>query len=468
MAGAPILLWLRRDLRLTEAPALHAAAQSGRPVIPLYLRDGPVLALGAASKWRLEAALAAFVPRLEGLGARLVLRTGEAREVLPRLVAETGATAIFWSRLYDRPAVERDGGVKAWAKAQGIEARSFPGFLLHEPWEVQTGAGGPYRVYTPYWRAVKDRPVPPPQPAVRRLAGPDTWPASEVLADWRLGATMDRGAAVLARHARAGEAEALDRLSRFLRDKVGTYADRRDVPADPATSGLSPFLTWGEISPRTIWHGAMRALHEGARGAETFLKELVWREFAWHLFYHHPDMGRQNWRADWDRFPWRGDGPEAERWRQGRTGVPLVDAAMRQMYVTGTMHNRARMVVASYLTKHLLTDWRVGCRWFADCLVDWDPASNAMGWQWVAGSGPDAAPFFRVFNPEGQAEKFDPDGAYRGRWLAEGQADPPRTALDFFDAAPRSWGLSPDDPAPEPLVDLKAGRKRALAAYARL
>jgi deoxyribodipyrimidine photo-lyase len=225
-------------------------------------------------------------------------------------------------------------------------------------------------------------------------------------------------------------------------------------------------LTYGEISPRTVWHAALRRREEGAGGAETFLKELVWREFAWHLLWHAPDLPTANWRRDWDRFPWRGDNPDAERWRRGLTGEPMVDAGLREMYVTGTMHNRVRMLAASYLTKHLMTDWRVGLAWFAECLVDWDPASNALGWQWTAGSGPDAAPFFRIFSPSRQAERFDPDGTYRHRFVAglrPGPAHP--EALAYFQAVPRSWGLAPADPYPQaPLIEPVAGRRRAHAA----
>jgi len=236
--------------------------------------------------------------------------------------------------------------------------------------------------------------------------------------------------------------------------------------AEAGTSGLSPHLALGEIGPRRLWHGAVRAEGEGRKGAFTFRKELVWRDFAHHLLYHTPQLGTANWKPEWDAFPWQGDNDHAEAWRRGMTGQPFVDAAMREMYVTGTMHNRSRMVVASYLTKHLMTDWRVGAAWFDDCLTDWDPASNAMGWQWVAGSGPDAAPYFRVFNPATQAETYDPAATYRKRWIAEMSGNPGTDALSYFDAVPRSWRLEAGQPYPRPIVDLAAGRSRALAAYA--
>ncbi|MFZ8940742.1 MAG: cryptochrome/photolyase family protein, partial [Gemmobacter sp.] len=262
-----------------------------------------------------------------------------------------------------------------------------------------------------------------------------------------------------------GEAAAARRLSDFLDRALMGYRAARDFPARPATSRLSENLAWGEIGPRAVWHAALRRIEAG-EGDEHFLKELVWREFAWHLLHHTPHIATANWRPEWDGFPWRGESPDAEAWRRGLTGVPFVDAGMREMYVTGTMHNRSRMIVASYLTKHLMTDWRIGLAWFADCLVDWDPASHAMGWQWVAGSGPDAAPYFRIFNPEGQAERFDADRAYVRRFVAELSPAPGPEARAYFEAVPRSWRLDPATPYPAPAITLEAGRARALAAYA--
>ena len=458
----PCILWFRRDLRLDDHPALRAAAEGGRPVIPLYIRDHAVDDLGAAPKWRLGLGLEAFAETLDGAGSRLILRAGPALEVLEEVIAETGAGAVYWSRLYDPQAQERDSRVKAALKDKDIDARSFAGHLLYEPWTVETQQGGFYKVYSPMWRAVKDREIdkPLPKPA---LTAPDTWPASDNLADWQLGAAMRRGAAVVAEHVKPGAEAAHRRLGQFAAHRLQDYKAARDLVAEDGTSGMSQYLSLGEISPRECWHAA-----EGTgQGAETFRKELVWREFAYHLMYHTPRILDANWREDWDAFPWNEDARRKEviAWKQGRTGVPFVDAAMREMYVTGTMHNRARMIVASYLTKHLMCHWRIGQQWFEDCLVDWDPASNAMGWQWTAGSGPDAAPYFRVFNPETQAGKFDPDGTYRRRWIAEGQARPTKTALSYFDAIPVSWGLEPSDPPAQPLISLDDGRKRALETY---
>jgi deoxyribodipyrimidine photo-lyase len=462
----PVILWLRRDLRLADHPALTAAIAQGGPVIPVFIHDEVVAGMGAATRFRLGEGLRVFGGALVRAGSRLVLRRGDALGCLRALVAETGAGAVFWSRLYDPAARARDTAVKAALKADGVEARSFAGHLLFEPWEVVTGSGGFYRVFTPMWRAVRGRDPGAALPMPGQIPGPEVWPASDRLEDWRMGAAMRRGAAVVAPHMGVGEAMARERLERFLAERVGAYAEARDYPAVAATSRLAENLTLGEIGPRTVWEAGWRAHEEGSPGAETFVKELVWREFAHQLAFHTPHIVERNWKEEWDAFPWRGgETAEAEAWRRGRTGIPFVDAAMREMYVTGTMHNRGRMIVASYLTKHLMTHWRVGMDWFADYLIDWDPASNAMGWQWAAGSGPDAAPYFRVFNPVSQLQKFDPRGEYPRRWIAEGQRNPPATARAYFDAIPESWGMGATDPYPAPVISPEAGRERALRAY---
>ena len=464
MADAPLILWFRRDLRLSDHPMLTAAVGSGRPVIPLFILDPETEAVGAAAKWRLGLSLADFAQRLAGLGSRLVLRRGAALDVLRAVIVETGAAGVHWSRLYDPAAIARDTGVKAALKGQ-VDVVSHAGHLLHEPHTVETGTGGFYKVFTPYWRAVQGRDVAGPLPAPKALRAPDAWPASDMLGDWRLGAAMRRGADVVLPYQRVGEDAALARLGWFLQGPVDDYVRARDMCAEDGTSGLSQNLALGEIGPRTVWHAGLHAWQEGWRGAETFCKEVVWREFAYHLMFHTPHITHANWKPEWDAFPWRGENPDATRWKQGLTGEAFVDAAMREMYVTGTMHNRGRMIVASYLTKHLMTDWRVGLRWFEDCLTDWDPASNAMGWQWASGSGPDSAPYFRIFNPATQAEKFDPGAIYRKRHIAELSRNPGPQALAYFNAVPRAWALDAQKPYPMPLIDLGEGRARALRAY---
>jgi deoxyribodipyrimidine photo-lyase len=466
----PLILWFRRDLRLDDNPMLAAAAATGAPLLPVFICDESVERLGAAPRWRLGEGIAAFAAALQGRGLRLILRRGPAAEVLRDLVAQTGAAGVHWSRLYDPAARARDAEIKRDLRAAGLEVHSHPGHLLAEPWQVATAAGGHFKVYTPFWRALSARDWPAPVDPPRILRPLAEWPASDRLEEWHLGAGMGRGAAVVARFARVGEAAAQERLDRFLAAPVADYRQARDFVARDATSGLSENLTYGEIGVRRIWARtmALRAANAPHHGAEHFARELVWREFAYHLMFHSPHILERSWRPEWEGFRWQGNTPQAEAWRRGMTGEAFVDAAMRQMYVTGTMHNRARMIVGSYLTKHLLTHWKIGLDWFADCLIDWDPAANAMGWQWVAGSGPDAAPYFRIFNPATQAEKFDPGAVYRRRYIAELNApgNAPLEARLFFEAAPRRWTLDPNQPYRAPIISLAEGRARALEAYA--
>ncbi len=465
---SPILVWFRRDLRLSDHAALTSACETGRPVIPVFIHDDQVSCLAAAPKWRLGLGLECLQDSLKAKGSALILRRdADALTALRALIAQTGAGAVYWTRLYDPASIARDTGVKDALKAEGLEARSFGGHLMFEPWTVETKTGGYYKVYTPFWNTVKTVGVDTPRPAPAKITAPENWPQTDDQGSWQLGAAMNRGAAVVRDFVQLGEEAAQARLAHFCENIIDGYKTLRDIPAEDGTSLLAENLSLGEISPHQCWHAGARAMEEGKAGAEHFLKELVWREFAYHLMHHTPHILDTSWRDGWEGFPWKKDpdAPEVLAWKQGRTGVEFVDAAMRELYVSGRMHNRARMIVASYLTKHLMTDWRIGRDWFAECLIDWDPASNAMGWQWTAGSGPDASPYFRVFNPATQLDKFDADRAYVNRWLAEGCENPYKDAMAFYDAIPRSWGLSPDDRYPEPIVALDAGRKRALAAY---
>lgn len=467
MSTSPVIMWFRRDLRLGDHPALTAACATGGGVIPVVIRDSSVDDLGAAPKWRWGLGVEHLATSLKDKGSRLIFRSGTALNVLQALIRETGAGAVYWSRLYDPVAVERDTDIKAALKQQGVQARSFGGHLMFEPWTVETKTGGYYKVFTPMWNAVKTRDVDAPLATPRSIPAPEQWPDSDEVGNWRLAAAMQRGAAIVRPHVRLGETAAQSRLGAFMAHKVADYDQGRDLPATDGTSGLSENLALGEISPHQCWHAGLRARDEGKQGAETFLKELVWREFAYHLMHHTPHILDRNWKKDWDAFSWNEDGQTADvrAWKQGRTGIRFVDAAMREMYVTGRMHNRGRMIVASYLTKHLLSHWRIGQKWFEDCLTDWDPASNAMGWQWSAGSGPDATPYFRVFNPVTQLDKFDRNRDYVTRWIAEGRGHAHKDALFYFDAIPRAWGLSPDDAYPDPIVAPDTGRARALEAY---
>lgn len=452
----PVIVWLRRDLRLVDNPALLAASQTGRPVIPVFVRDPIFEAQGAAPLWRFGCALRFFANALQQQGSRMILRSGRALDQLQALMRETGACALYWNRSYDPDGIARDTEIKAHFAARGVDVQSFAGNTLMEPWQVKTKTGGHFRVYSPFWRALSVMEIPRALPAPQRLSAPENWPHSEALTDWELERGMQRGAAVVEPHLMVGERAAHNRLDQFLTDQLTQYAEGRDFPARAVTSGLSEPLTYGEISARQIWHVTVQAVGRGA--GEKFLKELVWRDFAWHLTYHDPHILTQTWRQDWQAFPWNegADHPYFRAWTQGRTGVDLVDAGMRELYVTGTMHNRVRMVAASYLTKHLRMHWRLGQQWFADTLVDWDPASNAMGWQWVAGCGPDAAPYFRIFNPDTQQQKFDKSNAYCRRWLGAHSG--------FEQAAPLSWQVAQKARPLTPVVSLPEGRAAALAA----
>jgi deoxyribodipyrimidine photo-lyase len=462
----PLIYWIRRDMRLSDHPGLTAAARSGRPVVPVFILDPETEAIGAAPRWRMGLAIEAFRESLRGIGSDLILRRGRALDVLERLVEETGAGAVHWTQLYDPGSLGRDKAVKTALSDRGLETENHPGHVIFEPWTIKTRSSGEYyKVYSAFWRALQARDASPCADRVESLNRPGEWPKSDKLDDWEQGRAMRRGAEVVRPHACVGEAAAHERLESFLEERVECYTQDRDRLDRDGASGLSENLTYGEISARSAWHAAGRVMGNGRKGPLTFRKELAWREFAWHLLYHTPRLEESAWRPEWKSFAWRRDNEDAERWRRGITGEPVIDAAMREMFVTGRMHNRARMIVASYLTKHLMTDWRVGMRWFAECLIDWDPASNALGWQWTAGCGPDAAPYFRVFNPSTQAEKFDPDGVYRKRYLYGYENSDHAVAASYFEAVPRAWNLTPDAPAPERLVDLKEGRARALRAY---
>ena len=465
----PIILWFRRDLRLSDHPALDSASRTGRRLIPLFIYDEFTQSMGAAPKWRLSLSVKQLSKDLEGINLKLILRQGKAIDVLKNLISECNASGLYWSRLYDLASIKRDKQVKDFVKSLNVEARSFPGHLLHEPWKIEKKQGGFYKVYTPFWNEVKSKDVMLSIEMPRKFPKTDLWPKSEKLDDWGMNKNMYGSDNLLVKHVVVGEVAAKNRLVLFLEKCVRNYSENRDKPEFSGTSGLSENLTYGEISPSRIWHQAMSFSSRSKVDVEKFLKELVWRDFAWSLAFHTPHILTQNWRPEWNDFPWRGANYESNMWKKGFTGEPLVDAGMRQMYVTGTMHNRVRMIVASYLTKHLMTDWRVGQDWFSECLIDWDPASNAMGWQWAAGSGPDASPFFRVFNPASQADRFDPSQTYINNYLNITKTDYiSEDARNYFLMVPKSWKFNINTPYPERLVSLKDGRNRALKAYAGL
>ena len=468
----PIIVWFRRDLRLADNPALHKAAASGAYVIPLYILDETegLRAPGAASLWWLDKSLKALATELQARGSRLILRRGPAADVVHVLAKETEAAAIYWNRLYAPTSVERDAALKSSLTAAGLDVRSFNASLLLEPWEVKNKSGEPFKVFTPYWREARTRlPEIALQPAPEALEPPQAWPRSDRLDAWELQPKAPDWSIGFSDWT-PGEAGAREQLKAFIEDGLETYGLDRERPDRGGTSRLSPHLHFGEIGPRQVLNAAMTAAHQEPRkasGAEKFASELGWREFSYSLLFHTRDLAQENIKPAFDRFPWRRDDEALESWKRGRTGYPMVDAGMRQLWTTGWMHNRVRMVVASFLIKHLLLDWREGETWFWDTLVDADPANNAASWQWVAGAGADAQPFFRIYNPMEQGRKFDPDGAYVRRWVPELAKLPTEHLHEPWSAPPEILaraGVRLGDTYPKPIVDHRIARERALAA----
>jgi deoxyribodipyrimidine photo-lyase len=473
--SSPVLVWFRRDLRLADNPALAEAVRSGRPVLAVYVHDEAAAGAwpeGGASRWWLHHSLKALAASLAGLGARLHLARGEAAAVLAGLAAAVGAGLVVWNRRTEPWAARQEREVAARLAGMGVEAHAFSAALLFEPDAVRSKAGTPFQVFTPFWRACLAappplRPLPPPN-AINGLVI-DGLPGGERLEEWEmLPAAPDWSGGIRAAWA-PGEAAAGQRLAGFLADGLAGYAVDRDRPDHERTSRLSPHLHFGEISLRQVFH-AVDAAPPG-EGARRFLAELGWREFSAHLLHRHADLPEWPLRPEFARLEWRDDPAGLEAWRRGLTGYPLVDAGMRQLWATGWMHNRVRMVAASFLVKDLLVHWRDGEAWFWDTLVDADLASNAASWQWVAGCGADAAPFFRVFNPALQGAKFDPAGGYIRRWCPELARLPDRWLNQPWAAPPLALaeaGIRLGVTYPAPIVDHDAARRRALEAFGRL
>ncbi len=461
---APVLLWLRRELRLTDNPALRAALATGRPVIPVFVLDDETpgaWAPGGASRWWLHHSLAALGADLVRLGAPLVLRRGRLDFEIARLVAETGAVEVHagtptepWARAAYRTVIDAIAPVKL---------RCTMTALLHHPDEIRTQAGTPYGVFTPFGRAVRAHgPIALPEPAPADIPG-GAAVASDDLESWGLLPAAPDWAGGLRTAWSPGEAGAQARLREFVAEGLDQYRARRDLPGTDGTSRLSPFFAWGEISPRQVWHSSA--------ACEKFRDEVLWREFAAHLLWHNPTLPDAPLRAEFAAMPWRDDQAGLRAWQRGQTGIPIVDAGMRQLWHTGWMHNRVRMIVASFLVKHLMLPWQLGEAWFWDTLVDADLAQNAASWQWVAGSGADAAPYFRVFNPVLQGRKFDPDGAYVRRYVPELALLPDSVVHAPWEAPAlvrEAAGIRLGATYPAPVVELAAGRDRALQAFAAL
>ncbi len=481
MSVAPTIVWFRQDLRLHDNPALQAAVERGGGVVPLYLLDEAGEGrwpLGGASRWWLHHSLGALEAALRERSSQLIVARGGAQEVLAEIVRATGATAVFWNRRYEPACIARDATIKSGLAAAGIEAKSFNGALLNEPHTIKNKQGGPFQVFTPYWRHCLSLPVTAPiKFTATILPAPAAWPISLEIAELGLLPRISWDAGFAAAW-QPGEAGALKQLRAFAARAMDDYADARDRPARSGTSRLSPALHFGEISPRQVWAAVQaRAKDTGvfppSNGARVFLSEIGWREFAYHLLIHFPATPESPLRGEFARFPWANDpgGGKLRAWQRGQTGYPIVDAGMRQLWQTGWMHNRVRMVVASFLVKHLRLPWTHGAAWFWDTLVDADLASNTLGWQWSAGCGADAAPYFRIFAPVLQGLKFDENGDYVRRWVPE-LARLPADHIQAPWEAPMhvlaEAGVRLGENYPPPIVDHATARAEALAALKQL
>jgi deoxyribodipyrimidine photo-lyase len=471
-----VLIWLRRDLRLADNPALQAALARGLTPVPLYIHDPHAQpGAGAASNWWLHHSLGALRDEVRRLGSDLLLAEGDSGQLLPQLAAATGAAAVYWNRLYDPQSVARDQQLKRALRQSGLEAESFAAALLCEPWELRKADNTPYRVFTPFWKALQKT-----TPLRATLGAPGWLPPigaldyrSPTLEALRLLPTTGWDAQFYT-HWQPGEAGAGSQLQAFLDNAIRDYAGDRDRPALSGTSRLSAHLHFGEISALQVWQRvqAWAAEETGAgtvAAAEAFLRQLAWRDFAHHLLFHFPHTRDAPLDERYQAFPWRGEyTDDLTAWQQGRTGIPIVDAGMRELWASGWMHNRVRMITASLLTKNLLIPWQQGAAWFWGTLVDADLANNCFGWQWTAGCGADAAPYFRIFNPVTQGERFDPDGSYVRRWVPELQRLPARWIHQPWqapDAVLAAAAVTLGVTYPLPIVDLKTSRQRALAAW---
>ena len=473
MVQEPSILWLRNDLRMSDNAALAAAIQAGAPIVPVFIDDVAAQqswSAGGASKWWLYEALKHFEHDWRTRGGRLVLRQGDSLGQLRALVQESGATRVFWNRRYESPLRELDASIQHQLHADGIEVQTFNSALLNEPHEIATGAGLPYKVYTPYFRTVEKRPLPSlVTPDLMAMRFPKAYPQSVPLAAFECSAEL-RPENQLAAHWQPSEAAAQQRLQHFIDKAVDAYDVNRDRPDLEGTSSLSPYLHFGHIGPRQVVHALKHNCDISADGPYTYFKEIYWREFAYHVLYHFPQTPDQPLQPQYQDFPWQNSDENLSRWQLGQTGYPIIDAGMRQLRQTGWMHNRVRMIVASFLVKHLLVSWQAGAKWFWDTLVDADLACNNLGWQWSAGCGADAAPYFRIFNPLLQGRKFDPLGDYVRHYVPELAQVPVRYIHSPWEASKPALGAAGvvlGENYPKPLIEHAEGRARALAAFKR-
>ncbi len=472
------LIWYRQDLRLCDHRPLTRALELGHQVVCCYVLDQTTPGkhrIGGASKWWLHHALSDLGDQLRALGGELILRSGRYADVVPGLVEECEATALYFSRNYEPYMSDVEQSIKSGMDQKGVSVRRFSGNILFDPDMLRTKGGTPFKVFTPFWTNCRTQPPPvPPLPAPESIRFVKRQPESESLADWKLLPNAPDWAGEIAASWTPTEAGAHDSLEQFLTCSVEQYSEARNLPAVKGTSRLSPYLHYGQISPAQVWHGTESALagtQTDRKGADTFMSEIGWREFSYHLLNQFPELPEKEFRRNFERFPWKKNSRYLKAWQTGQTGFPIVDAGMRELWATGWMHNRVRMIVGSFLVKDLLIPWQQGAAWFWDTLVDADLAANSASWQWVAGCGADAAPYFRIFNPILQGQKFDKDGEYVRRWVPELRELPKKWIHNPFEAPSdvlTQAGVELGKSYPKPLVDRKVARQLALEAFAQI
>ncbi len=482
MSDKTIIVWFREDLRLDDNPALFEASISAKHVIPVYIFDEQNVddwSMGAASRWWLERSLAKLREQLRNRQSDLLLFQGESASLLSKVISASNVDAVYWNRLYTPVQIRRDKKIKSQLREAGIEAVSFEGNVLIEPWKTLNKTNSPYRVFTPFWKRVKEDLIARPPdvyPITDKLPPlPKKLIKNESLQSLGLYHSKVDWAAEFPNYWSPGFEGAIQIKNEFINDEINHYDKQRDLPNIEGTSRLSPHLHFGEISVKALWMEIYRGLASTSQSQQQqiwpYLRQLAWRDFSQYLLFHFDHIDRKPFRADFAEFPWHEDQQSLAKWQQGKTGYPLVDAGMRQLWQTGWMHNRVRMVCASFLTKHLLIHWFEGAKWFWDTLVDADLANNSCGWQWVAGSGADAAPYFRIFNPMTQSKKFDPKGQYIRQWIPELSSLDNKHIHEPWLADKtvlKQAGLELGKNYPHIIIEHSKARQRALAAYSRL
>ena len=462
---SPVIVWFRQDLRLNDNPAFASAIRTRAPIIPVFIDDTVHgRQTGRTSLWWRNKSLTALANDLKTRGLNLIYRKGDGLDIMRALVEETDAAQVFWNRQYEKGTIARDTELKSWLKVNNRQGKGHVGNLFFDPWQIKNkSSGSHFKVFSPFWKACQnaglpcDLSTPPPQ-----IAGPE-----QILESLPLPAVGAPPAPEMDSLWQPGERGALKMLDAFFDESLDGYADNRDIPGGITTSRLSPHLRWGEISPQRIYASLGEARLDTNDGRK-FLSEVGWREFSYYLLYHYPDMPERSLQSKFEAFPWRNAPEDLEAWKQGRTGYPIVDAGMRELVRTGFMHNRTRMIAASFLTKHLLIDWREGEKWFWECLADADPANNVAGWQWTAGCGADAAPYFRIFNPIIQGQKFDPDGVYTKTYAPELAKLTGKLIFAPWEASSETLsdaGIALDVDYPAPIVKHETARARALDVF---